>query len=143
MPKQKAQIDYSYETKLVASRPIRYALIGAASFFLLLGAVGVITPILPTTPFVLLAAFCYARSSPRFYNWLMNHRWFGPSLRDWVSNRGIRLKSKIIAIATLTITMAVSVLFVVPLMAVKIGMTVVGLAVAIYIASRPNPDKIA
>jgi len=62
---------------------IRRVLIVAGTFFVGLGIVGIFIPILPTTPFLLLAAACYARSSERFYNWLLNHRWFAKYIRPY------------------------------------------------------------
>jgi uncharacterized membrane protein YbaN (DUF454 family) len=140
--KKPEEIDYSHEVQLIQSRTGRYAMIGLAMFFLLLGFIGVFLPIMPTTPFVLLAAVCFARSSPRFYNWLMNHQWFGPSLRDWKTTRGIRRKVKIVAITVLTLSMAPTIIFVIPIMGVKILMTVIGLIVAAFIATRPDPEAV-
>ncbi|MDQ3232234.1 MAG: YbaN family protein [Pseudobdellovibrionaceae bacterium] len=138
---KREEIDYSHEVRLIQSRSGRYAMTGLAMFFLLLGFIGVFTPIMPTMPFVLLAAVCFARSSPRFYNWLMNHQWFGPSLRDWKTTGGIRRKNKILAITLLTFTMTPTVVFIVPIMGVKILLAVIGLLVAAFIATRPNPDR--
>jgi uncharacterized membrane protein YbaN (DUF454 family) len=140
--KEREEIDYSHEVRLIQSRTGRYAMIGLAMFFLLLGFIGVFTPIMPTMPFVLLSAVCFARSSPRFYNWLMNHQWFGPSLRDWKTTGGIRRKNKILAIGLLGFTMTPTVVFIIPIMGVKILMTVIGLTVAAFIATRPDPDLI-
>jgi uncharacterized membrane protein YbaN (DUF454 family) len=117
-------------------------MISLAMFFLLLGFNGVFIPIMPTTPFVLLAAVCFARSSPRFYNWLMNHQWFGPSLRDWKTTGGIRRNVKILAISVLALSMTPTIVFIIPIMGVKILMTVIGLMVAAFIATRPNPDAV-
>ena len=55
--------------------------------FVVLGAIGAVLPLLPTTPFVLVAAWCFARSSPRLHRWLLESRLFGPMLRDWEENR--------------------------------------------------------
>lgn len=140
--KEREDIDYSHEVRLIESRTGRYAMVGLAMFFLLLGFIGVFTPIMPTMPFVLLAAVCFARSSPRFYNWLMNHQWFGPSLRDWKTTGGIRRKNKFLAIGLLGFTMTPTVVFIVPIMGVKILMTVIGFCVAAFIATRPDPDLI-
>ena len=67
--------------------------------FLAIGAIGVVLPLLPTTPFVLLAAGCFSRSSPRLHAWLMNSELFGPILRDWEERKCICLKVKVFAIS--------------------------------------------
>src|SRR3990167_4387512 len=59
---------------------------------------GVLLPGLPTTPFVLLAAACYAKASPRLHRWLLNHRWMGPMLRDWERDRSRTRRSKTVAL---------------------------------------------
>jgi uncharacterized membrane protein YbaN (DUF454 family) len=140
--KEREDIDYSHEVRLIQSRSGRYAMISLAMFFLALGFIGVFTPVMPTMPFVLLAAVCFARSSPRFYNWLMNHQWFGPSLRDWKTTGGIRRKNKFLAIGLLGVTMTPTVVFIIPIMGVKILMAVIGLCVAAFIATRPDPDLV-
>ncbi len=66
-----------------------------------LGALGALLPLLPTTPFLLLASFCFVRSSPRLNRWLVRSRLFGPFLRDWQKHRGVRLHVKVIAITLL------------------------------------------
>jgi uncharacterized membrane protein YbaN (DUF454 family) len=65
------------------SAPMRWLLQALACLCLALAAVGVVVPILPTVPFLILAAWAAARSSPRLHRWLMSHRKFGPYLRDW------------------------------------------------------------
>ena len=72
-----------------------WMLAGGAS--LLLGFIGIFLPLLPTTPFVLLAAFCFARGSPRIEAWLLRHPRFGPMVRDWRSDRVIPLRAKQLA----------------------------------------------
>ncbi|MDO5059604.1 MAG: YbaN family protein, partial [Neisseria sp.] len=62
------------------ARPI-FWLFGAIAFSL--GVIGIFLPVLPTTPFILLAAACWAKASPRFHQWLLNHRYFGPMVADW------------------------------------------------------------
>lgn len=63
-----------------------------------LAALGVILPVLPTTPFLLVAAACFARSSPRFYHWLLANRVFGPLIREWREHRSIPLRAKVMAV---------------------------------------------
>ena len=69
----------------------------AGALSLLTGIVGIFLPLLPTTPFVLLAAFCFARGSVRCEAWLLNHRRFGPMVRDWRAKRAIPLRAKQLA----------------------------------------------
>jgi len=83
-------------------------------FFLLLGSIGVVLPLLPTTPFVLLAAACFARSSPRMHSWILQSELFGPMLRDWDKNKCISRKVKWLAILMMTVVGGVSLLVFVP-----------------------------
>jgi uncharacterized membrane protein YbaN (DUF454 family) len=64
---------------------------------LVLGFIGVFLPLLPTTPFVLLAAFCFSRGSTRCEYWLLNHKLFGPMVRDWRASRAVPLRAKQLA----------------------------------------------
>jgi uncharacterized membrane protein YbaN (DUF454 family) len=68
---------------------------------LALGCVGIFLPLLPTTPFVILAAACFAQSSPRLHGWLTNHRLFGPLIRDWRDHRAIPRRGKIAAVVAM------------------------------------------
>ena len=68
-----------------------------------LGAVGVAVPGLPTTPFVVLAAACFARSSPRLYRWLIEHRLFGPLIRDFRAGKGVSLRVKVWALTCMAL----------------------------------------
>ena len=79
-----------------------------------LGIVGMFIPILPTTPFFLLAAFCYARSSQRFYYWLITNRWFGINIRNYRAGLGIPLKHKIFTLSLLWLSIGYAAGFVVP-----------------------------
>ncbi|GGC12703.1 hypothetical protein GCM10007205_22020 [Oxalicibacterium flavum] len=83
-----------------------FALAGCVS--LLLGIVGIFVPGLPTTPFVLLAAACFAKASPRLHRWLLNHRVLGPFVRDWETHRSLTLRTKCIAIGSMAIMISLS-----------------------------------
>lgn len=72
-------------------------------FFVGLGALGVALPLLPTTPFVLLAAACFARSSERWHAWLLNTRLFGPLILDWQQKRCVTRRVKVIAVLTILV----------------------------------------
>jgi uncharacterized membrane protein YbaN (DUF454 family) len=70
-------------------------MVGLGWFFILLSAIGVLLPILPTTPFLILALTLFANSSPRFHKMLLNNRWFGPILKDWEENKTVTRQLKI------------------------------------------------
>lgn len=89
-------------------KPIRVLLVVLGTICVVLGMFGMFLPLLPTTPFLLLAAICYARSSKRFYNWLMTNRWCGEYIRNYREGRGVLLKQKILTILLLWLTIASS-----------------------------------
>jgi len=96
-----------------------------------LGFLGIFVPVLPTTPFILLAAICYARSSERFYHWIMNNRWFGKYIKNYREGRGIPLREKIFMLIALWFTIGFTILFVVStwwgqlfLLGVAMGVTI-------------------
>ncbi|MGB5291478.1 MAG: YbaN family protein [Lysobacterales bacterium] len=91
-----------------------YAWIALGLLFLLLGGIGVALPLLPTTPFVLLAAACFARSSPRLHNWLLRSQVFGPMLRDWEKNKCVSASVKTLAVSMMVVVGGISILFYVP-----------------------------
>ena len=76
------------------------------------GIVGIFVPLLPTTCFVLLAAACFARSSPRLHQWMLAHRWFGPIVHSWETDRSMPLGAKWMAVGTTTLVCGISALFV-------------------------------
>ena len=96
-----------------------------------LGILGVFVPVLPTTPFLLLAAICFARSSERFYRWLLNNRWLGEYIKNYREGRGIPLRIKILTLIALWLTIGFTTLFVVSawwgqlvLLGVAVGVTI-------------------
>jgi len=114
----------------------------AGTVFLIIGSVGIILPLLPTTPFLLLAAVCYARSSERWYRWLLYNRWFGSYIRNWHEGRGIPMKTKILSILFLILTIGYSAAFVVPFFIGKVALILVAVCVSVHILSFPTlePD---
>lgn len=91
------------------SRLIRSLLWLAGSVALVLGLIGVVVPGLPTTPFVLLAAACYAKASPRLHAWLLSHRLTGPLLRDWEAHRSLTRRTKTIAVVSMLVMVSFSI----------------------------------
>jgi uncharacterized protein len=90
---------------------MRGLFLAAGTVALLLGLIGIFLPLLPTTPFVLLAAACYARGSRRFYDWLLAQRTFGPIVHEWQQHRSIPYRTKITAIVLMSLTLATSIVF--------------------------------
>lgn len=113
----------------------RALLVAAGSLALGLGVLGLFLPVLPTTPFLLLAAACYARSSTRLHHWLYANRVFGEYLRRYRAGEGIPLASKAMILALLWLSLGVSALYAVPtrLLWVKILLGLVGLGVTVHI----------
>ena len=114
----------------------------AGTVFLILGGVGIVLPLLPTTPFLLLAAVCYARSSESWYHWLLHNRWFGSYIRNWHEGKGIPMKTKVLSILFLILTLGYSAAFVVPFLIGKVALIIVAVCVSVHILSLPTlePD---
>lgn len=105
----------------------------AGTFFLILGIIGIVLPILPTTPFLLLALACYCRSSKKMYLWMLNNRIFGKYLRDYHENRTVPLKVKIGTISLLWIVIGYTALFLVDNILLKILLLSVAVGVTVHI----------
>ena len=114
---------------------LRILLIIAGTFFVGLGIVGIFVPVLPTTPFLLLAAACYARSSQRFYGWLLNNKWFGSYIRNYLERKGVPLRAKVVTVTLLWVTIGSSVAFVVEILVVKLILVLIAIGVSIHILS--------
>lgn len=110
----------------------------AGHICLSLGIAGAMLPVLPTTPFLLLAAYCYSKSSDKLHAWLINHKYLGPPLNDWEKNGVIGLKAKILA----TIMLGLVIVFRMPYLNVALSIRVVAISVLvmvlIFIWSRPS-----
>ena len=100
-----------------------------------LAAIGAFLPLVPTTPFLLLAAACFARASPRLQQALLSNRLFGPYLYDFEVNKGLKLRTKIVALVMLWSSMSVSI-YIVPNNWLKAFLCVIGLSVSAYIVFR-------
>ena len=129
--------DYSDEVTHHGSLSVRIFLVFLGTFFVVIGIVGIFLPILPTTPFMLLAAGCYAKSSSRFYNWIMNNKIFGPIIREWRQYRSIPRKAKYIAMALLVLSFGTSIVFFVPIFFVQILLTVMCIGMLIFMWRIP------
>lgn len=122
----------------------RNLLIALGTLCVAMGMVGMFVPILPTTPFLLLAAVCYVRSSRRFYRWLTTNRWFGAYIRNYREGRGIPLKQKVLTLALLWLSIGYAAGFVVApwwgkllLVGIAVGVTAHLAAVRTYKPETP------
>ena len=103
------------------------------SLFVGLGAIGVIVPGLPTTPFLILAAACYIRSSQRLYDWLISNKRFGPYLKDYREGKGIPRKAKRLAVVMIVVFVSFSVVFGIEDLTLKIAVGLLGLIGLLYV----------
>jgi uncharacterized protein len=120
-------------------RPLKQRVLFACGWTALgAGVVGLVVPVLPTVPFVLLAAACFLRSSERWHQWLVTHPVFGRHVADYLAGRGLRPRAKILALATLWGSVLLSVVLVVPILAVDVLLVAVAAAVSIYLLRLPT-----
>lgn len=114
---------------------LRYALLSLGWLSVALGVIGIFLPVLPTTPFLLLAAACFARSSPRFHAWLIGHPRLGPWIRDYLGGQGIPLKGKVYAIALMWTSIGLS-CYLVPLFWARVFMLTSAVLVTGYLLKQ-------
>ncbi len=133
--------DYSAEMRKHSSLSVRLAFLALGTLFLALGVAGVFLPVLPTTPFMLLAAACYARASSRFYNWLLNNPAFGPTILEWRRYRSIPYKVKWTAIMLMGVTLGISIVFFVPWPALQVALGIFALLLGAYLYRIPSRDR--
>lgn len=119
----------------------RIALLILGHVSLALGLIGIMVPVLPTTPFLLLASFCFYKSSDRLHAWLMNHPLFGNRLKNYIEHRAVSRRTKITAIAFLWTSLLVSMILI-NIGYVRVIMTLVGIAVTLHLLLlRTMPDS--
>ncbi len=116
-------------------------LVIAGLFFFFLGLIGIFIPLLPTTPFLLLSATCFFRGSEKLYQWLLNHRIFGEYIRNFREHRAIPLKTKVLAITLLWITIILSVLFFTELLILDVVLIMIAIGVSIHILHFKTLEK--
>jgi hypothetical protein len=117
----------------------RWMLIAAGMICVGLGVIGILLPGLPTTPFLLLAAYCFARSSEHFPNWLLNHRWLGSYVRNFEEGRGMTRPAKATTLLVMWLSIGVTIVFFVPVTWAKAAMFLMALAVTAYLLRLPTP----
>lgn len=112
----------------------KYLFIFLGTICLCIGIVGLLLPLLPTTPLLLLASFFYIRSSKRLYYWLIRHNTFGPYIYNYMTYRAVKLSTKIIAILSLWLSLLISIWFIQNLY-IRLLLCAIGIGVSIYLIS--------
>ena len=113
-------------------------LVTLGSFFLLLGLIGIILPVLPTTPFLILATACYLRGSDRMHQWMMNNRYFGDLIRNYMEKRGIKPRQKAVAIFSLWFLILITLVFFIQQFSLRLILLIVAAAVTVHLLSLKN-----
>lgn len=116
------------------SRLMRLLWNAAGTMALALGLIGIALPILPTTPFLLVAAACYLKGSRRMYEWMTGNRWFGRYLRDYMEGRGIPMRTKILSLAVLWFVIGFTALFITESPILKVVLLAVAVGVTVHLA---------
>jgi uncharacterized protein len=111
-------------------------LIATGTILIGISIIGIFIPVLPTTPFLLLAAALYAKSSKRFYSWLINNRILGKYIKNYREGKRIPLKVKIIAISILWITIGYSAIFAIDILWIRILLVTIAIGVTVHIALK-------
>lgn len=124
------------------TRPVVRALLFAGgSLALILGTVGTVLPLLPTTPFVLLAAGCYARASPRAHRWLRANRFFGPICRSGEEGRYLPARAKAVAVTVTALSFGATLLFALHAWWPRAIVGALGLAVLVWLLRMPTEPR--
>jgi len=121
----------------------RYLLLSLGWLSVILGAIGALLPVIPTTPFLILALACFSKSSPRFHRMLLNNKWVGPSLTEWEQNKTISRQIKFRAMVLVVISFTISIIILsgrtgLQLMLVVLGLIALGV---VYQLKESEPPK--
>lgn len=121
------------------ARRLIYILLG--TLFLILGAIGIFVPLLPTTPFWLLTCWFYLRSSEKLYNRAMSNRYFGTYIKNFMVDKAIPMRSKIISIAVMWLSTILTSLFLIEYLWIKILLVLISVGVTWHIVSFPTKNE--
>lgn len=122
-----------------AAFPVRLLWLGVAAASLALAALGVVLPLLPTTPFVLVGAYAAAKGSPRLHAWILRHRVFGPVVRDWRAGGAVARRTKLVATATMVVSAIVLALVAPLVVAATASAVMAGVGAWLWLRPEPSP----
>jgi uncharacterized membrane protein YbaN (DUF454 family) len=139
---------FAAKCKEQGQKLVRTLWLVAGTICVVLGAIGLVLPLLPTTPFLLAAAACYFKSSPRMHKWLLNNKWFGEYMRNYTEGKGLTRRTKITALSVLWLTIGFSTFFILdrllsPLLVLPMQIIMIGVAIVVsaYILKLPTFRK--
>ncbi len=123
-------------------QPLRVLLTGLGFLSVLLGFIGAFLPLIPSTPFLIVATWCFARRNPRLHRRLRQHHLFGLALRDWQAGRGMSAGAKIAAVVSITLTFGLSIGFVVERPLVRILLALLAIGLITYLLRQPTSRQL-
>lgn len=126
------------QRRVIKNPVLRMLVLAAGWLSVVLGIIGIFLPIMPTTPFLLLAAACFIRTSPEFYDWLVQHPKLAKYVIYYLEGKGIPLKAKVYTIITLWFTILLSAFVLLDSQIVQIILPTIGLLVSLYIMKQPT-----
>lgn len=141
MAEQRTSIDTQTAPREHGSPLVRALFFVAGILSLGLGVAGIFLPVLPTTPLVILAAACFARSYRPFHEWLLAQRHFGPTLREWQEHRSIPYRTKLTAIAMMATALSASIVFFIEPLWVEVLLAAFGMGLAVWMYRLPSRDR--
>jgi len=135
-------VEKSSPSRSKKQQVVKALLLTGGTISLALGAIGIFLPILPTTPFLLLSAACYLRSSERMHKWLLGNRWFGEYIKNYGEGKGIPAKTKMVALAILWAAIFYSTLMVVDeILIAQIALLAIAVGVSVHLVRLPTYRK--
>jgi len=139
---QEPAVDYSHEVKETTNPILKYLWTLLGILFTIIGFLGYILPVLPGTVFILIAVYFFAKSNARFYNLLLNNRYFGQNIIDFRNGLGIPLNIKILAVSMLALSIGSSTIFFINNWYLRLFLILTGLAISTYIITRKTKNNI-
>ena len=130
-------------TNHVKSDLLRWILICIGWISIAGGVIGIFLPLVPTVPFLLLAVVCFSRSSEKFHDWLVDHKQLGPLLRDFLTDCGIPLRAKIVAIGMVWISVPATAFLLVHILWVRMLLLAIATGITLYLLSLPTASPVA
>lgn len=125
----------------LSQKMMRGAYIIVGTIALVIGAIGLFLPVIPTTPLILLAAACYYRGSDRLHTWILSSRWFGETIKNYQEGRGLTRDTKVWAISMMCLMILISAWFFVSSLFVRVAIICVAIGVTVYLVRLPTLEK--